>query len=160
MIGSGGASITGTELASSFFAVPGLFSAFFVSFPFALAETGDAFELVRAAGSPISPARSDSSRLLTKPSSKEENALGSPAGANPSGIANESALLVVGDDDETRKTAATFTPRLTQLEHHPAFVLLHTLTLFTLMQNWHKSRCDTFLSGRTRPAMNSSVDLA
>jgi hypothetical protein len=124
MLGGGGASVAGMDtklgFGSPFFPVLLLFSAFFVSFPFAPAETRDAFKLVRAkGGSSISPARSDSSRLPTNPSSKEENALSSPAGAGPDGIAKEPTLLDVGEEAETRETVATFTTWLTQLEHQP-----------------------------------------
>lgn len=111
MMGSGG-SPAGTDtklgLSSSFFPVL-LFSAFFASFPFALAEMREAFELVTAnGGSSINPAKSAASRLLTNPSSNEENAPGSPASG--AGIPMEPALLVVGDDDATCKTVARFTP--------------------------------------------------
>jgi hypothetical protein len=160
----GGSPVAGTDTklgwGSCFFPLLVLFSAFLVSFPFARAETGAAFEPARVTGgSSSSLARNDCSCLLTSPSSKEENAPGSPASAGAA-IAMEPVLFVVGDDDETCKTVATFTPCLTQLEHHLACPVLHTLTLLTSMQNWHKSRCDTFLPRTIRPTASSSADLA
>jgi hypothetical protein len=94
----------------------------------------------------MNPARNGVSLLLTSPSSKDENAPPCPPGAGPAKNAVELTLDWLGEDGEAGKTVATFTPCLPQLEHHPARTALHTLTRLTLIQNWHNSRCDTFLS--------------
>ena len=146
---------------SSLFAELIPFTPLFMSLLFALDETATALEPARSNGcSWMSPARNDSSLWLTNPFRKEENAPGSPAGASVTGIPTEPALGAGGDHRETCKPLATFTPLLTQLEHHPAGDALHTLTLVNPIQNWHKSRCDTFLSRPTCPTTPSSADLA
>jgi hypothetical protein len=95
--------------------------------------------------SSINPVRKDGSPLFTSPASKDKNPE-SRAGMSEAAAVTPGELK---DDRGTCKTAATFTPWLSQLDHHPVCPTLHTLTLLTPIQNWHKSRCGTFLPRRT-----------
>jgi hypothetical protein len=139
---------TNPELAlgSSFFPVLLLYTPLLVSLPFVLPGTGVAFLLGTLGSSAINPAGDDGSPLLAKPASKDENAPESRAAMSEGKPATPCRLE---DDRGTCKTVATFTLWLTQLDRHPVCAALHTLTVLTLTQNWHKSRCGTFLPRRT-----------
>ena len=120
-------------LSSFFLAVLTPASSTFESLPFDRAEACDP-ELARSVCACwIRPASRDDSPLVASPSIKVAKV---PSGSVlKEGRAAGPKLEKLEDGGETWMTAATFTLRLTQLDHQPADAALHTLTLLSPVQN-------------------------